>query len=55
MKSELWDYATKLHNDKAKCHKCNREISYKDDSTTGLRRHLQRCSNMSKLFFKWFS
>jgi hypothetical protein len=48
MKSEVWDYATKLHNGKVKCHKCNREISCKDHSTTGLRRHLQRCLNISK-------
>jgi hypothetical protein len=48
MKSEVWDHATKLHNGKAKCHKCNREISYKDHPTTGLRQHLQRCLNISK-------
>lgn len=47
-KSEVWDYATKLSNNKAKCHNCNREISCKDHSTTGLRRHLRRCANVLK-------
>ncbi|CAF3328630.1 unnamed protein product [Rotaria socialis] len=43
LKSEVWNYATKLNNGKAKCNNCNREISCKDHSTTGLRRHLFRC------------
>jgi hypothetical protein len=47
-KSEVWEYATKLQSGKAKCHNCNREISCKDHSTTGLRRHLHRCVNSSK-------
>jgi len=47
-KSEVWDYATKLSNNKAKCHNCNREISCQDHSTSGLRRHLRRCANVLK-------
>ena len=43
LKSEVWRYATKLHNGKVKCNKCDREISCKDYSTTGLRRHLCCC------------
>ena len=33
----------KLHNSKAKCNKCDREISCKNHSTTGLCRHLYCC------------
>ncbi|CAF5138057.1 unnamed protein product [Rotaria sp. Silwood1] len=47
-KSEVWNYATKLPNGKAKCKSCNREIACKDHSTTGLRRHLDRCMKTSK-------
>ncbi|CAF4657409.1 unnamed protein product, partial [Rotaria socialis] len=43
LKSEVWNYATKLNNGKAKCNNCNREISCEDHSTTDLRRHLFRC------------
>ncbi|CAF3965061.1 unnamed protein product, partial [Rotaria sp. Silwood1] len=48
IKSEVWNYATKLPNGKAKCKSCNREIACKDHSTTGLRRHLDRCMKTSK-------
>ena len=48
VRSEVWNYATKLENGRAKCHNCNREISCKDHSTSGLRRHLHRCINISK-------
>jgi hypothetical protein len=47
-KSDVWHYATKQANGKAKCHNCDREISCKDHSTTGLRRHLHKCLNISK-------
>ncbi|CAF2018076.1 unnamed protein product [Rotaria magnacalcarata] len=43
LKSEVWQYATRLNNGKAKCNKCDREISCKDHSTTGIRRHLYHC------------
>ena len=42
-KSDVWKYAKKLTNDKAKCNNCNKEISCKDHSTSGLRRHLNSC------------
>ena len=43
LKSEMWHYATKLHNGKAKCNKCDHEISCQDHSTIGLCRHLYHC------------
>jgi len=46
-KSSVWDYAVKLPNGKGKCLKCNREFSCKGHSTTGLRKHLHRCLNLS--------
>ena len=45
-KSEVWDYAVKLNNGKAKCKKCHREISCTDHSTSGLRRHLLSCQKI---------
>ena len=48
VKSEVWHYATKLQNGKAKCNNCNREIGCKDHSTSGLRRHLHHCLKISK-------
>ena len=46
-KSAVWDYAVKLSNGQAKCLRCNRQVSCKGHSTTGLRRHLHRCLNSS--------
>lgn len=46
-KSLVWNYADKLPNGKAKCLKCNKEISIKDHSTTCLRRHVNRCQKLS--------
>jgi hypothetical protein len=46
-KSLVWNYAAKSENGKAKCLKCNKEVSYKDHSTTSLRRHLHRCQNLA--------
>ncbi|CAF0834218.1 unnamed protein product [Adineta steineri] len=48
MKSEVWDYATKMPNGKAKCNKCKKDYSCKDHNTSSLRRHLNRCLNTSK-------
>jgi hypothetical protein len=46
-KSAVWDYAVKLPDGQAKCLRCNRQVSCKGHSTTGLRRHLHRCLNSS--------
>ncbi|CAF1489878.1 unnamed protein product [Adineta steineri] len=48
MKSEVWDYATKMPNGKAKCNKCKKDYSCKDHNTSSLRRHLNQCLNTSK-------
>jgi hypothetical protein len=45
-KSLVWNYAARSESGKAKCLKCNKEISYKDYSTTSLRRHLHTCQNL---------
>ncbi|CAF1498779.1 unnamed protein product [Adineta ricciae] len=47
-KSEVWRYAEKLPGGKAKCNSCELIISCKDHNTTGIRRHLSRCLNLSQ-------
>lgn len=46
-RSLVWNFAKKLPNGKAKCLKCNKEISMKDYSTSCLRRHLASCQKLS--------
>jgi hypothetical protein len=47
-RSLVWDYATKMDNEKAKCHKCQRDIGCKGHSTSGLRRHLYSCLGLQQ-------
>ena len=47
-RSLVWDHATKMDNEKAKCHKCQREIGCKGHSTSGLRRHLYSCLGLQQ-------
>lgn len=46
-KSKVWDYAIKLSDQQARCLNCNSIVACKGHSTTGLRRHLRRCLNLS--------
>lgn len=47
-RSLVWDHATKMDNEKATCHKCQREIGCKGHSTSGLRRHLYSCLGLQQ-------
>jgi len=50
-KFNLWDYMTKLPNEKAKCNICNTILSRKNGSTSGLRKHLYQIHKIEPFGF----